>query len=94
MTKEKMISLTEGSSYIVTSLGSRDEPIVTKGSFQGFTVVGNTDAICIKLDKSHGKKLAGKTRVIPTHVILSLDIVTAKKEKEDKTTSTDTVFYR
>jgi hypothetical protein len=80
--KEKEVQqLTEGSSYQITSLGSRDEPIVTTGKFTGFAVVGAAEAVCIKLDKSH-KKMAGKIRMIPSHMILTLDIITEAKKKE------------
>ena len=80
--KEKEIQqLTEGSSYLITSLGSRDEPIISTGEFTGFAVVGAAEAVCIKLDKSH-KKLAGKTRMIPSHMILTLDVISEAKKKE------------
>ena len=79
------IRLTEGSQYEIQSIGSKDKPMVTKGRFCGFTMVGNHgEAICVELDKSH-KKLAGKTRVIPTHMLLSIDILKeAKPEKEEE----------
>ena len=75
------MELKPGSKYQITSLGSRDAPITSSGTFIGFGVMGNSDAICLELDKSH-KKLAGKTRMIPSHMILTLDIISEEKEKE------------
>jgi hypothetical protein len=77
------MELKPGSKYQITSLGSRDAPITSSGTFIGFGVMGNSDAICLELDKSH-KKLAGKTRMIPSHMILTLDILEEKKDKETK----------
>jgi hypothetical protein len=42
--------------------------------------MGNSDALCIELDKSH-KKLAGKLRLIPSHMIMTLDIISEVKDK-------------
>ena len=79
------VKLIEGSQYEIQSIGSKDKPLVTRGTLRGFTMVGNHgEAICVVLDKSH-KKLAGKTRVIPTHMLLSIDILKeAKEEKEEE----------
>lgn len=87
-----MIQLTEGSTYKITSIGTRDKPVVSSGLFKGFTVVGNMDAIVMELDKSH-RTLKGKLRIIPTHMVMTIDIVTAKKAKEQKETE-QAVFYR
>ena len=83
MKKNEIYELKVGSKYQITSLGSKDSPIVTTGKFLGYGAMGNSDALCIELDKSH-KKLAGKTRLIPSHMILALDILQEKKEKEKK----------
>jgi len=88
MDDEDEMELTKGSKYIVTSLGTKDEPIVSSGEFSGYISVGNGGAICIELDKTH-KKMAGKTRIIPIHMILAIDVVKkAKKEDEKETEST------
>jgi hypothetical protein len=90
--KKGKIQLTEGSKYKITSIGTREKPTVSNGTFKGYTVVGNMDAICLELDKSH-KSLKGKLRIIPTHMVMTIDIVTAKKPKEEKD-SEEAVFYR
>jgi hypothetical protein len=78
--KAEAVSLTNGSRYIIVSLGGRDRSLVTKGIFRGYTVVGNVDGVCIELDGSH-KGLKGKIRVLPSHMILSIDIIDAAKPK-------------
>lgn len=79
------LELTEGSKYIITSLGSRDEPMQSSGTFTGYITIGNGGAICLELDKTH-KKLSGKVRIIPEHMILAIDVIKIadKKEEEEK----------
>jgi len=86
------LQLTEGSTYRITSLGAKEDVIVTSGIFKGYSVVGNMDAICMELDKSH-KGLVGKIRIIPTHMVMYIDIVKAKEATEEKKTE-ESVFYR
>jgi hypothetical protein len=76
------IQLTIGSKYRIQSLESREKPLITNGIFEGYVMMGNSgEGICIELDKSH-KGLAGKIRVIPLHMIISLDIISAAKFKD------------
>jgi hypothetical protein len=91
--KKGKIQLTEGSTYKITSIGTRDNPTKTSGVFKGYTVVGNMDAICMELDKSH-RGLKGKLRIIPTHMVMTIDIVTAKRPKKDDKDAEEAVFYR
>ncbi len=80
---EKKIQLTAGSEYRITSMESRDKPLVTKGIFKGYTMIGDIDSLCMELDSSH-KESKGKIRVIPSHMIISIDIISvAKEEKKD-----------
>jgi hypothetical protein len=74
------MELKAGSKYQITSLGSKEAPIVSTGKFVGYAAMGNSDALCIELDKSH-KKLAGKLRLIPSHMIMTLDIISEVKDK-------------
>ena len=88
MDDDEDLELTKGSKYIVTSLGSREEPLVSSGTFSGYVSVGNGGAIILELDKTH-KKMAGKSRIIPIHMILAIDVVKqVAKEDEDETEST------
>jgi hypothetical protein len=81
MSKPEIMELKLGSKYQITSLGSKDTPMVSTGTFIGYSAMGNSDAICLELDKSH-KKLSGKIRMIPSHMIMALDILKEPKEKE------------
>lgn len=88
------LTLTKGSRYRIESLESRDKTVVTHGEFLGFTMMGNIDGIAIRLDKSHAE-LAGKVRIIPSHMIVSLDVVEAKKEEPEKEKkATEAHFYQ
>lgn len=76
--KPDAVNLTNGSRYVVTSLGNKDAAIVSRGIFRGYTVVGNVDGVCIELDSTH-KGLKGKIRVVPSHMILAIDIIDAAR---------------
>ena len=90
---EETIMLTEGSEYVIQSLGSREAPLETCGTFRGYTMVGtHSEGICIELDKTH-KKMAGKIRVIPTHMLLTIDIRKEAKKEEDEAEDTSDRSY-
>lgn len=74
--------LTLGSKYHVRSLASREAITETRGTFRGFTSVGTIDGLAMELDETH-KELKGKVRVIPSHMILSIDILEAAKTEEE-----------
>ncbi|HET6405587.1 MAG TPA: hypothetical protein VFH78_13170 [Candidatus Thermoplasmatota archaeon] len=76
------VQLTLGSTYHVRSLASREAVLDTRGTFRGFVGVGSIDGLAMELDASH-KELAGKTRVIPSHMVLSIDILEAAKKDEE-----------
>jgi hypothetical protein len=77
------IHLTLGSRYHVRSLASREAVLETRGVFRGFVSVGSIDGLAMELDETH-KELKGKTRVIPSHMVLSIDILEAAKGEDDK----------
>lgn len=81
--KKKQIVLTVGSQYRVKSLESREHPLITHGKFLGYTPIGGDDGLCIELDDSH-KDLAGRTRVIPSHMIIAIDIIKAADSGDEK----------
>ena len=79
--KDKL-ELTEGSIYKITTLGGRDKPFETEGTFQGFISIGvDETGLLIKLSKSHGA-MAGKIRIIPLHVILLIDVIEVKENSK------------
>jgi hypothetical protein len=85
MNKKTEMELTEGSTYKIISLGSRDSALESKGVFKGFISIGIDEiGLIMKLDKSHGE-MKGKIRIIPLHVILAIDVYDVKpNDKEDK----------
>ncbi len=91
MKKNEEIVLTEGSKYRVKSLEAKDKPMVTHGTFKGYTAIGSNEGICMELDESY-KEAAGRLRVIPTHMILSIDVIKVKKEKDKKEERPSTYF--
>ncbi len=88
------LTLTKGSRYRIESLESRDKTVVTHGEFLGFTMMGNIDGIAMRLDKSHAE-MSGKVRIIPSHMIVALDVIEAKKEEPEREKKTsDPHFYQ
>ena len=82
MNKEKKMELTEGSVYKITSLGGRDKPLETEGVFKGFISIGvDETGLLMELNKSHGE-MKGKIRIIPLHVILLVDVLSAKDDEK------------
>lgn len=82
------ITLTLGSKYHLRSLASREAVLETSGTFRGIVSLGSIDAIAMELDATH-KDLAGKLRVIPTHMVIAVDIVEAVKKEEEPSEVTD-----
>jgi hypothetical protein len=90
--KDEAIVLTPGSLYKIKSLESRDHPMETVGVFKGYAALAHDTAVVIELDKSHGDE-KGRLRLIPSHMILSIDVVKAEKEKEEKETESNAVYF-
>lgn len=86
------LELTEGSKYIITSLGSRDEPLKSSGKFRGYVSIGNGGALALELDKSH-KELSGKIRIIPAHMVLAIDVMKKEKKSDEKETESTSRSY-
>ena len=83
MPEDAFVVLTKGSRYRIQSVETRDKPMVSHGVFRGYAAVGPDDAFCLELDESH-KELAGKIRLIPCHMVLSVDIVEQVQEAKEK----------
>ncbi len=90
MSRDKNTRLIEGSHYLVKSLSSRDEILKTKGYFEGYTQLGNNQAIILKLDDSH--EYAGEKRIIPCHVIASIDVIDQVEPEEEEQKETSSYF--
>lgn len=86
-----IIVLSVGSKYRIKSLEARDKPLITSGKFLGYTAIGHDEGMCIEMDSTHEDKV-GKVRVIPTHAIVSLDIIEAVDKEEKKSADAGTMF--
>ena len=91
MNDDKKMELTEGSEYKITSLGGRDSLIETQGVFKGFISIGDETGLIMELNASHGS-VAGKTRIVPLHVLLLIDVL-AVKENDEKDDSREMSHY-
>jgi len=72
------LNLVPESRYRIESLASRDNPMVTEGTFKGLLHVGN-GIVAIAIDMDDGMR-----RVIPTHMILAIDILSVPEPVEDE----------
>ena len=106
MAKDDRIKLTTGSRYRITSMMTRDEPLVTEGTFKGYTMVGNIDALMMDLspppEKGKGTKgvkaKAGKAakeelRLIPAQMIISIDVLDQVEEEVDEEKTPTSRYY-
>jgi hypothetical protein len=107
--KDDRLKLTPGSQYRITSMMTRDEPLVTEGTFKGYTMVGNIDALLMDIappakggSKAKGKaKAKGKSkakakeelRLLPAQMIISIDILDQAEEKEEEEQRPTSRYY-
>lgn len=89
--KDNGVVLTPGSRYRIKSLESRDNPLVTSGKFTGYTAIGHDEGMVMELDDTH-KGDAGRFRVVPTHAIVSIDIIETAEEEDKKLPDSGTMF--
>jgi len=83
MDKEPKLEITEDSEYKIFSLGGKDTALETEGVFKGFVSIGVDEVgLLIELNDKHGD-MAGKLRIIPLHMILALDVLEAKPNKQE-----------
>ena len=80
------VTLTLGSRYKVRSLASREATLETSGVFRGIVSVGTIDGIAMEVEEGDMK---GKIRVLPTHMVLAIDIVEAAKKEEEASENLD-----
>jgi hypothetical protein len=93
MKENAQFQLTIGSKYRIRSLESREKPLVSQGTFKGYTAFGHNEAICLELDESHGEG-KGRIRVIPSHMVIAIDVLSAAEDKDvqDKEAEASTYF--
>ncbi len=83
MPEDEFVVLIKGSRYRITSMETRDKPLLSHGTFRGYSVIGPDEALCIELDSSHPDQ-AGKIRLIPCHMVIAIDVVEQAEEKKEK----------
>ncbi|MGM0406052.1 MAG: hypothetical protein ACQEQM_07925 [Thermoplasmatota archaeon] len=90
--KKKINSaLTEGSHYIVKSLATREESLETRGFFEGYVSLGRGHALRIKLDDTNDEN-EGEVRIVPNHMITSIDIIKENDEPEENKKPSSSYF--
>ena len=77
---EPQVQLTLGSTYRIRSLASREAILETVGTFRGVVGLGSIDAIAMEVAEGDMK---GKLRIIPTHMVVAVDILEAVKKEEE-----------
>ncbi|MCD6461716.1 MAG: hypothetical protein J7L61_03130 [Thermoplasmata archaeon] len=84
------IKLVEGSVLRVLSLGTREEMLVSRGVFKGYTGIGSDEGFCMGLREDDVEFI----RIIPTHMILAVDILEqAEEEGEEREEEIPASYY-
>lgn len=78
--KDAPPTLTLGSKYHVRSLASREAVLETRAIFRGVVSIGTIDALALEIAEGD---LKGTMRVIPSHVVLAIDILEAAKKEDE-----------
>ncbi|HKZ88865.1 MAG TPA: hypothetical protein VJ300_01265 [Thermoplasmata archaeon] len=91
MDADGIVALTKGSRYRIESMETRERTKVTKGIFRGYAAIGPDDAVVIEMDESHVEQ-KGKLRLIPVHMVLSVDVMEHVKEEAPKGEKSQTMY--
>ncbi|MDD1743834.1 MAG: hypothetical protein LUO85_04325 [Methanomassiliicoccales archaeon] len=84
--------LSRGSIYRVMSKGSGPEPIVTTGTFKGYTAFGHDTALSILIDPEKVGE-PGMMRFIPCTTVLAVDVLAFKQEEKEKDKDEAKVYF-
>jgi len=77
-------NLAPGSTYRIRSVRTREDTLVTEGTFQGVTSMGSVDALVLELEED-------RKRLIPTHAVLQLDVI--EDASEESTDDSESAMY-
>lgn len=91
--KDDAIVLTPGSLYRVRSLESREKPLETVGVFKGYAAIAHDTALVLEVELSVGESKERLVRLIPAHMIISIDVLKAEKEEEQKEKDSNAVYF-
>jgi len=93
MTKKTEFQLTEGSEYRISSIGGRENAMETEGVFKGYANLGVDEiGLIMELSKFHGD-WTGRTRIVPLHAILAIDVIEAKPNEKKEDTKETSQYY-
>ena len=81
--KKIAIVLTSGSKIRVRSAGTRDEALITNGTFRGLVSIGGDNSLPLELDDTVREE-KGRVRLIPLNALLAVDVLEAVKPEEEK----------
>ena len=81
--KKATITLAPGSKIRVRSAGSRDEALLSMGTFRGLVSVGGENNLALEVEDGP-KEEKGRIRLIPLNAILAIDILEAAKPPEEE----------
>lgn len=89
--EEKKIpsKLTKGSRYRVTSRWGDGGVKVSEGEFEGHVMIGTDTGLCLQITEDGFQVY----RILPTTVILAIDILKIKEEDDEKKKETPQVSY-
>ncbi len=90
--KDEAIVLTKGSQYKIKSLEAKDKPMETVGIFKGYAAIAHDTAIVMQLEKQLSDE-AARIRLIPAHMILSIDVLKVEEEKEEVEKESNATYF-
>jgi hypothetical protein len=90
--KDEAVVLTPGSLYKIKSLEAKDKPMETVGIFKGYAAIAHDTAVVMQLEKQLNDE-ASRIRLIPAHMILSIDVLKAEEEKKETEKDTNAVYF-
>ncbi|MBU1158096.1 MAG: hypothetical protein KKE24_02010 [Candidatus Thermoplasmatota archaeon] len=91
--KDEAIVLTPGSLYRIKSLESREKPLETTGVFKGYAALAHDTALVMEVEKISGESKEKFMRLIPSHMVISIDVLKAEKEEEVKDKDSNAVYF-
>ncbi len=91
--KDDAIVLTPGSLYRVRSLESREKPLETIGVFKGYAAVAHDTAVVMEVELATGEGKERFLRLIPSHMVIAIDVLKAEKEEAPKDKDANAVYF-
>ena len=93
MDKKEEFKLTEGSCYRIISIGGKDMSLETEGFFKGFATIGIDEIGLIIIMSDFHRDMKGKTRIVPLHAILAIDVLDEKEDIKNEDNKIDNHYY-